>query len=77
MPAIRTLLDGGEVTSDGSGRYAFDHLRLAPLPLQAHMPMMIGGGGERKTLRIVANYADIWNVFGLPETVRAQGFGAP
>jgi alkanesulfonate monooxygenase SsuD/methylene tetrahydromethanopterin reductase-like flavin-dependent oxidoreductase (luciferase family) len=69
VPAIRTLLDGGEVTSDGTGRYAFDHLRLAPRPLQAHMPMMIGGGGERKTLRIVANYADIWNVFGLPETV--------
>ncbi len=30
---------------------------------------MIGGGGEKKTLRLVAKYADATNVFGTPETI--------
>ncbi len=33
------------------------------------VPIMIGGGGERKTLRLVARYADATNVFGGPETI--------
>ena len=32
-------------------------------------PIMIGGGGERKTLRLVAQYADATNVFGGPEQI--------
>jgi alkanesulfonate monooxygenase SsuD/methylene tetrahydromethanopterin reductase-like flavin-dependent oxidoreductase (luciferase family) len=68
VPAVRALLAGEEVTSSG-GRYQFDHLRIDPLPAQRHLPIMIGGAGEKKTLRIVAQYADMWNVFGTPETV--------
>lgn len=65
--AARMLLDGGEVTSPPGSRYGFDHLRISPVPVQSHMPIMIGGAGERKTLRIVARYADLWNVFGMPD----------
>jgi alkanesulfonate monooxygenase SsuD/methylene tetrahydromethanopterin reductase-like flavin-dependent oxidoreductase (luciferase family) len=68
--AIRTLLDGGEVTSEPGGRYAFDHLRQEPLPLQQHVPLMIGGSGERKTLRSIAKYADMWNGMGSPDKMQ-------
>lgn len=67
--AIRSLLDGETVTSGGEGRYRFRELRLDPLPVRQHMPIMIGGSGEKKTLRTVARYADQWNAFGTPETL--------
>ena len=67
--AMRTVLDGGSVTSEPDGRYAFDDLRQAPLPVQAHLPIMIGGSGEKKTLRTVAKYADMWNGMGSVEKV--------
>ena len=35
-----------------------------PRPLQEHVPIVVGGGGERRTLRLVAQYADGWNGIG-------------
>jgi probable F420-dependent oxidoreductase len=35
-----------------------------PKPIQQHIPILIGGGGEQKTLRITAKYADMWHGFG-------------
>jgi alkanesulfonate monooxygenase SsuD/methylene tetrahydromethanopterin reductase-like flavin-dependent oxidoreductase (luciferase family) len=64
---LRQLLDGKSVTSAAGGRYAFDDLRHAPAPVQPHLPIMIGGSGEKKTLRTVARYADMWNAMGTTE----------
>jgi F420-dependent oxidoreductase-like protein len=41
-----------------------------PRPIQDPIPIMVGGSGEKKTLRLVARYADAANLFGDPETVR-------
>ena len=72
VPAARALLDGETVTSAPGGRYAFDDLRILPPPVQAHLPIVIGGSGERKTLPIVARWADMWNAFGSPDELAAK-----
>jgi F420-dependent oxidoreductase-like protein len=41
-----------------------------PRPQQAHVPILVGGSGERTTLRLAATYADACNVRGHPGTVR-------
>jgi F420-dependent oxidoreductase-like protein len=41
-----------------------------PRPLQERVPIMVGGGGERRTLKLVAQYADACNLFGDAATVR-------
>ena len=65
-----------QMWSDDDGPYEGKHYQLAeticvPRPLQSpRPPILIGGGGEKKTLRLVAQYADACNLFGSsPEEV--------
>ncbi len=73
--AMRTVLDGGSATSEPGGHYQFDDLRHLPRPVQPRLPIMIGGSGEKKTLRTVAKYADLWNAMGPVDVMAPQGRG--
>jgi alkanesulfonate monooxygenase SsuD/methylene tetrahydromethanopterin reductase-like flavin-dependent oxidoreductase (luciferase family) len=63
----RGLLDGPAVTFDGRWIRAHE-MGNDPPPVQEPMPLLIGGSGEKRTLRIVARDADIWNGEGDPAT---------
>ena len=63
----------------GKGTPAFEgstfsakELIAYPRPIQDRIPIMVGGSGEKKTLRLVAQYADAANLFGDPDDVRRK-----
>ena len=61
--------------SNFKGRYyQLTDAPLSPKPVQRpHPELMIGGGGEKVTLKIVARHADHWNVWGGPEVLARKG----
>jgi alkanesulfonate monooxygenase SsuD/methylene tetrahydromethanopterin reductase-like flavin-dependent oxidoreductase (luciferase family) len=69
VPIMRGMLDGTEPTARGD-HYHSKATRNLPAPVQAHLPICIGGGGEQVTLKLVAKYADMCNIVGGIEPVR-------
>jgi alkanesulfonate monooxygenase SsuD/methylene tetrahydromethanopterin reductase-like flavin-dependent oxidoreductase (luciferase family) len=71
LPIVRGMLDGTEPTATGP-HYRARHTRNLPPPIQRHLPICIGGGGEKVTLKLVAKYADLNNVGGGVARVRRK-----
>jgi F420-dependent oxidoreductase-like protein len=60
---------GSEAAFNGR-QFKADRLMNSPQSIsRPRPPIMVGGGGEKKTLRLVAQYADACNVFGSPEGI--------
>jgi alkanesulfonate monooxygenase SsuD/methylene tetrahydromethanopterin reductase-like flavin-dependent oxidoreductase (luciferase family) len=63
LPVIRGMLHG-EMPSAAGPHYAMRDVRNDPPPVQARLPILVGGAGPQVTLKLVARYADACNVGG-------------
>jgi alkanesulfonate monooxygenase SsuD/methylene tetrahydromethanopterin reductase-like flavin-dependent oxidoreductase (luciferase family) len=68
---MRRLFDG-ERFDHGGPIYPMHDALAAPRPVQARLPIMIGGSGPKKTLRTLARYGDMWNTGGTLEDLRTK-----
>jgi alkanesulfonate monooxygenase SsuD/methylene tetrahydromethanopterin reductase-like flavin-dependent oxidoreductase (luciferase family) len=71
LPIMRGMLHGERPTATGP-RYAAKAVRNDPMPIQDRLPLLIGGGGEQVTLKLVAKYGDANNVGGGVENVKRK-----
>ena len=71
LPVMRGMLHGERPTASGP-RYSARAVRNDPPPLQERLPILIGGGGEQVTLKLVARYGDANNVGGGLENVKRK-----
>jgi F420-dependent oxidoreductase-like protein len=70
---IVTRLFTGDVVSYDGHAVSLRDARLLPRPVQQpHPPIWIGGSGPRRTLPLVAKYADVWHTWGSPSSVRGS-----
>ena len=71
LPVMRGMLHGERPSAEGPRYRAKDVLNLPP-PMQERLPLLVGGGGEKVTLRLVARYADADNLGGGFESVKRK-----
>ncbi|CAN5640389.1 LLM class F420-dependent oxidoreductase [soil metagenome] len=71
LPVVRGMLHGENPTAAGK-RYHAKEVRNDPPPVQDRLPLLVGGGGEKVTLKLVARYADANNVGGGIDNVRRK-----
>jgi alkanesulfonate monooxygenase SsuD/methylene tetrahydromethanopterin reductase-like flavin-dependent oxidoreductase (luciferase family) len=71
LPIMRGMLHGERPTAGGP-RYTTRAVRNDPPPLQERLPLLIGGGGEKVTLKLVAKYGDANNLGGGIAKVRQK-----
>jgi F420-dependent oxidoreductase-like protein len=69
---LRRLLDGERIGNHEGRFYTMRDALCEPRPVQAHLPILIGGSGPKKTLRTTARYADAWNSGGTAEQLAAK-----
>jgi F420-dependent oxidoreductase-like protein len=73
IQVIRKMWTEEPYASFNGKYYQIHNAYCNPKPIQKPSPpILVGGSGERKTLKIVAKYADACNLFGSPETVRKK-----
>ncbi|WP_305783180.1 TIGR03560 family F420-dependent LLM class oxidoreductase [Symbioplanes lichenis] len=68
LDVLRGLLREPRTTFDGT-YYRLTDAICEPKPVQDPLPVMIGAKGEQRMLKVVAQYADLWNTWGLPELI--------
>jgi F420-dependent oxidoreductase-like protein len=68
LEVLHGLLRRPVTTFEGE-YYRLTDALCEPKPRQDPLPILVGGGGERRMLGIVARYADVWNTWGHPDVI--------